>query len=106
MVKDLFIVLSDVPKRAVKKQGLNVTPRAWLMVLKNNAYYLSRLEQDQNICARLAGEKEHLSQAVSNTEYIPANLALLSWTVCRTLNCMSPNTAKVDEWTLLIASFQ
>ena len=75
-VKVIVIESLGDPKIAIEEQGRSATPRASLIVLKTNSQKLFREEQDQNVCVRLAGEKEHLSQVASNPGYILANHSL------------------------------
>ena len=61
------------------------------------------LDGDQNVCVKSAGEREHLLQLLSVPGYISANLALLKWALCTTVNWVSPKRAQ-DEDELILCS--
>lgn len=53
----------DTPKIAICGEGLTARPRMSEMDLKKDCQKLDSFEHDQNMCARLHGVYEHLSQA-------------------------------------------
>lgn len=98
-----FKLSFEIPNIAISGQGL-----IWIFmtsdkVWKTDDQYWFRRGHNQKVCVKSAGEREHLLQLPSVPGYIAANLALLKWALCTTLNWMSPKRAQ-DEDELILCS--